>query len=61
MHELDKVWVGGVWLVYSACNVNGPAWRHAINIYIYIRIGLNEKINYIYIHKRKLSNNVNVI
>ena len=24
VHGLDKLWLGGVWLVYSACNIKGP-------------------------------------
>ena len=31
MHGLDKLWLGGKWLVYSVCNIKGTAWRHAIN------------------------------
>ena len=35
VHVLDNVWVGGVWLAYSVCNIKGTVWHHAINIYIY--------------------------
>ena len=52
VHELDKVWLGGVWLVYSACNIKGTAWRHAINIY-YILNEKKKKKKYIYIYIRK--------
>ena len=31
---MDKLWLGDVWVEYSACNIKGTAWRHAINIYI---------------------------
>ena len=30
VHGLDKLWLGGVWLVYSECNIKGTTWRHAI-------------------------------
>ena len=27
---IGKLWLQGILLVYSACNIKGTAWRHAI-------------------------------
>ena len=31
MHGLDKLWLGGVWLVYCVGNIKGITWSHIIN------------------------------
>ena len=50
VHGIDKVWLGGVWLVYSACNIKGPLGA-MLNIYICIRAKKKKKKKiYIYIY-----------
>ena len=41
MDVLDKVWLGGVWLVYSVCNIKGTCLAcHARNVYILLAVAI---------------------